>query len=150
MSFHWFYSTPKAIEEIHRVLRPEAMLGLIWYMPDPSISWIKNIGKILAPKFKAMNQVHIYDECVVVPLRDHAGFTNEGFNFTDFTCAQEFDLQGILESYKGASVISAAGKDEKEFILGMIEQEMRTNPDVKNEQKYTFKYNMIIHWFQKV
>ena len=126
------------------------MLGLIWYMPDRSVSWIRNIEKGLDPRFKAMNQTYSYEERVVMPLRDHAGFTNEGFNLTDFTYAQEFDLPGILERYKTVSVVSSAEKDEKELILGMIEEEMKTNPDVKNKQKYTFKYNMMMHWFQKV
>ncbi|XP_028415879.1 uncharacterized methyltransferase C25B8.09-like isoform X1 [Dendronephthya gigantea] len=150
MSFHWFYSNQKAIEEIHRILKPKAVLGLIWYMPDRSVSWIRNIEKALDPRFKAANQVYSYEEKVVIPLRDHAGFTNEGFNLTDFTYAQEFNLQGLLERYKSVSVVSSAKMDEKELILGMIEKEMKINPDVKNKQEYTFKYKMMIHWFEKV
>lgn len=150
-SFHWFYKDQKAIEEIHRVLKPKAMLGLIWYLPDRSVSWIKNIEEMLDPKYEALKfGINTYDEKALIPLRDHGGFVNEGADVTSYTYSQEFSLTDVIDRYKGKSVVAAAQEAEKESMLRYIEEEMKTNPETKNKEKYIFKFLKKLHWFQKI
>ena len=66
-SFHWFYKDQKPLDEIHRVLKPLGMLGLLWYVPDRSVSWIRNIEGMLDPKFEAIADINVYDEKVFTP-----------------------------------------------------------------------------------
>jgi SAM-dependent methyltransferase len=47
-AFHWFASR-EALEEIHRVLRPGAKLGLIWNVRDEAIDWVAAISRIIEP-----------------------------------------------------------------------------------------------------
>ena len=47
-AFHWF-ATEAALGEIHRVLRPGGMLGLIWNVRDQTVDWVRKITKIIAP-----------------------------------------------------------------------------------------------------
>ncbi|CAB3987170.1 SAM-dependent methyltransferase [Paramuricea clavata] len=150
-SFHWFCKDQKAIEEIHRVLKPKAMLGLIWYVPDRSVSWIKNIEEMLDPKYKVPKfGISNYGETVLIPLQDHGGFVNEGSDVTSYTYRLELNLTDVIEMYKGKSIIAAAQGAEKELMLQAIEQEMKTNPETKNEEKYIFKFVKKLHWFQKI
>ena len=47
-SFHWF-STTAAIEEIHRVLKPGGVLGLIWNVRDEQTDWVASLTGIMDP-----------------------------------------------------------------------------------------------------
>jgi SAM-dependent methyltransferase len=47
-AFHWF-ATGKALEEIHRVLRPGGRFGLVWNMRDESVDWVRTLTGIMAP-----------------------------------------------------------------------------------------------------
>ena len=149
-SFHWFYKDQKALDEIHRVLKPLGMLGLLWYVPDRSVSWIRNIEGMLDPKFEAIADINVYDEKVFTPLREHGGFGNEGSDLDNYPSSQEFSLTDVIDRYRGKSVVAMAQEAEKEFMLKAIEEEMKTNPDTKDKQKYIFKFVSRFHWFQKL
>jgi SAM-dependent methyltransferase len=45
-AFHWF-DTPAAAAEIHRVLRPDGGLGIIWNAWDESIGWVARVQAIV-------------------------------------------------------------------------------------------------------
>jgi SAM-dependent methyltransferase len=47
-SFHWF-ATRAALTEIHRVLRPGGILGLIWNVRDESVDWVAKLTAVIAP-----------------------------------------------------------------------------------------------------
>ena len=150
-SFHWFYKDQRALDEIHRVLKPHGMLGLLWYVPDRSVSWIENIEGMLDPMFEAFTGINIYDDKVIVPLREHGGFGNEGSNRDDYSypSSQEFSLTGVIDMYRTKSVVASAQGAEKEGFLKAIEQEMKTNPDTKDKEKHIFKFISKMCWCQK-
>ena len=47
-AFHWF-STRAALAEIHRVLKPDGRLGLVWNVRDESVDWVAAITEIITP-----------------------------------------------------------------------------------------------------
>jgi len=47
-AFHWF-STEAALAEIHRVLKPDGRLGLVWNVRDESVDWVAAITDIITP-----------------------------------------------------------------------------------------------------
>ena len=147
--FHWFGMDQKALDEMHRILKPKGTLGIIWNLPDRSVSWIKTFEEWLDPKFEDIKIPRPADQIMFVPLRNHGGFSNENMDETTFKYCMELDLEGMIERYKGNSVVSVAPEEEKEGILSAIRQEMKTNPDTKDKSKYTYQFAIKMHWFQK-
>ena len=47
-AFHWF-ATTEAIAEIHRVLKPGGVLGLVWNVRDETVGWVQALTRIMAP-----------------------------------------------------------------------------------------------------
>ena len=127
------------------------MFGILWNVPDRSVSWIKNIEEMIDPKFEAVAGFTVYDEKVFYrPLQEHGGFGNKGSDLDNYPSSQEFSLTDVIDRYKGISIIAIAQGAEKELMLKAIEQEMKTNPDTKDKEKYIFKYVSKIFWFQKM
>ena len=56
-SFHWF-DGPRALAEIHRVLRPGARLALLWNQRDDATAWVARLSAIVnrregdAPRYR--------------------------------------------------------------------------------------------------
>jgi len=47
-AFHWF-STPEALREIHRVLKPAVRFGLVWNVRDDNVPWVAALTRIMKP-----------------------------------------------------------------------------------------------------
>jgi SAM-dependent methyltransferase len=47
-AFHWF-ANKESLAEIHRVLKPGGILGLIWNVRDESVGWVAALTRIMAP-----------------------------------------------------------------------------------------------------
>ena len=47
-AFHWF-ANEAALQEIHRVLRPGACLGLVWNVRDESVDWVARLTALITP-----------------------------------------------------------------------------------------------------
>ena len=148
-SFHWFGMNQKALDEIHRVLKPQAKLGIIWNLANRSVSWINSMRKILDPEFEKIGLPHPATRSLG-PLRNHAGFANEGIDDTTYKLSMELDLDGIMEACKAYSVIACASGEERERLLQAIEQEIKTNPVTKDKQKYNYEHVAYVHWFEKI
>ena len=47
-AFHWFRGD-EALAEIHRVLRPEGGLALVWNLRDETVPWVAELTRIMEP-----------------------------------------------------------------------------------------------------
>ncbi len=48
-AFHWF-QPERALPELHRVLRPQGRLGLIWNRADTSVDWVARLSALSLPR----------------------------------------------------------------------------------------------------
>jgi hypothetical protein len=148
--FHWFGMDRDARVEVFRILKRGGMFGIIWNLPDRSVSWIKKIEELLDPKFEAIEIPRPAQPIMFEPMRHQRGFGKEGFDETTFKYSMDLDLNGIMQRYQGNSVVSAAPSEEKARILQAIEQEMKTNSDTKDKEIYTYSFYVKMHWFLRL
>lgn len=47
-SFHWFADL-ETLQEMHRLLKPNSPLGLVWNQRDISVDWVKALADFIAP-----------------------------------------------------------------------------------------------------
>ncbi len=47
-AFHWF-ANMDSLKEIHRVLKPQGHLGLVWNQRDTQVDWVNALAERLAP-----------------------------------------------------------------------------------------------------
>ena len=66
-SFHWF-ANPQALQEMHRVLKPQASLVLVWNQRDIAVDWVSSLAKLIeplehgTPRFHDMQWKQLLDE----------------------------------------------------------------------------------------
>lgn len=74
-SFHWF-ATSEALAEIHRVLKPGGLLGLIWNVRDESVDWVRSLTEIFAayegdaPRYRTMQWQQAFADAAFGPLSE--------------------------------------------------------------------------------
>ena len=123
------------------------MLGIIWNLPDRSVSWIKAIEEMLDVKFTENKVSRPEDSDIFQHIENHAGFGPEN---SECSYHHTMELDSVIERYKAVSVVAAAESHEKEAMLSRIEKEVTTNyPDVKDQGKYIYSFKIKIYWFQK-
>src|SRR5512138_1600672 len=77
-AFHWF-DGPRALAEIHRVLRPGARLVLLWNARDDSVPWVARFTAVVnrtegsAPRYRRGDWRRAFDAAPFGPL-DEAHF----------------------------------------------------------------------------
>jgi SAM-dependent methyltransferase len=111
-AFHWF-DGEKALDEIHRVLRPRGILGLIWNRRVEDDPVNRRISELLAP-YRGDTPTHRHDAwrsafkrtALFEPLEDRV-FPNE----------QVLDAQGVEGRIGSISFIAALGHDERSGVL---------------------------------
>ena len=111
-AFHWF-DGEKALDEIHRVLRPRGLLGLIWNRRVEDDPVNRRISELLAP-YRGDAPTHRHDAwrsafrrtALFEPLEERL-FANE----------QLLDAQGFEDRIGSISFIAALGHEERGRVL---------------------------------
>jgi SAM-dependent methyltransferase len=79
-AFHWF-ATREALAEMHRALKPQGVLGLIWNAHDNSVPWVKALSDVASvyegdvPRFRTGRWRDVFPADGFSELREEQ-FTN--------------------------------------------------------------------------
>ena len=140
-AFHWFAITT-VLTEIHRVLRPEGKLGLIWNVRDESIDWVAAITNIIAP----------YEGDTP---RMHTGlwrrpFTGELFTELSETCFSYRHIgsaeEVIVDRVLSISFIAALPDADKMTVTDKLHALIDSHPDLKGRDSIAFPYQTRAYW----
>ena len=110
-AFHWF-DGPRALEEFHRVLRPEGGLGLIWNRRDGSQPQHRAIDEIIGPYREGVpahathRWAQAFDASSRFALAEEAVFPFE----------QPVETDGFLDRVMSISFIAALDEPERRSV----------------------------------
>jgi SAM-dependent methyltransferase len=114
-AFHWF-DGPRALAEIHRVLRPGGLLALLWNRRDTSDELQRRITDLLEP-YRGAVPAHrdgawraaVEDSALFGPLREET-FANE----------QAVDAEGLADRVGSISFVAAMADEARAALLGEV------------------------------
>jgi ubiquinone/menaquinone biosynthesis C-methylase UbiE len=144
-AFHWFdgYS---ALKEIHRILKPNGKLGLIWNVRDESVDWVSELTRIVdahevgAPRYKTYEWKKAFDQTTgFTPLENRA-----------FKYLQKGTAETVVDRVQSISYISALSEKDRENVLQQVRVLLNGHPKTKGMEKLEIPYNTDVYWCTKI
>ncbi|CAF1220924.1 unnamed protein product [Rotaria sordida] len=141
-SFHWF-ANERALTEIHRVLKPNGLLILIWNKPDYSkYSCSQQILELIdsyqppeLPRYKLMKWKAVFENQNLFSCLQYKQFAN----------IQQITRETAMNRYLSTSFISVLPSEEKEKLIMKIRQIIDHTEDIP-EQELEASYNTDVYW----
>lgn len=134
-AFHWF-STQAALQEIHRVLKPEGRLGLVWNVRDESVAWVAAITAIITPYEGDTPRFHTG--------RWREAFTGELFSAPELSCFPYSHVgspqEVIMDRFLSVSFIAALPDADKAKVTAQLQDLIDTHPDLRGRDTVAFPY----------
>ena len=148
-SFHWF-ANPTALEEIHRVLVPNGSLGIIWAVPDFSVSWMTEIWQFLAPLFKKKSVFFPFQE----EWKNVFGVTprklfNDLEENLSFRLSMPSSFEKAYKFFASWSVITSSSESVKESFCELFNEVKKKYFIDRGIYLDQIPFNMFIYWCTK-
>lgn len=143
-AFHWF-DGPRALEQVHRVLKPRGRFGLLWNIRDESVDWVAELTEIIDP----------YERSAP---REKTGQWRQAFSATDrfgrlnqlaFPHEQRLDADGLVERFASVSFLAVLPDRERGEVLGRIRELALTHPDLAGLEEFSLPYVTELYWCGK-
>lgn len=144
-SFHWFASS-EALSEIHRVLKPDGKLGLIWNLRDERIAWVAALSEIVRPYQGNTPRFHEGHWRRVFPARGFGPLSETRFDHTHVGPPENVILQRILS----VSFIAALPGSEQEKIADAVRKVISNCQSLAGKNEVAFPYTTITLHCSKV
>ncbi|MGB3126821.1 MAG: class I SAM-dependent methyltransferase [Pseudomonas sp.] len=144
-AFHWF-STHAALAEIHRVLKPQGRLGLVWNVRDESVDWVAAITAIITPYEGDTPRFHTG--------RWREAFSGEYFSAPQVTCFSYQHVgspqEVIMDRFLSVSFIAALPAAEKVTVTAQLQALIDTHPALKGRETVAFPYQTQAYLCQRL
>lgn len=143
-AFHWF-DGPRALEQVHRVLKPKGRFGLLWNIRNESVDWVARLTEIIEP----------YESSAP---REKTGQWRQAFSATDrfgrlnqlaFPHEQRLDADGLVERFAAVSFLAVLPDREHGEVLGRIRELALTHPDLAGSEEFSLPYVTELYWCGK-
>lgn len=139
-AFHWF-DGDRALPEIHRVLRPDGRLGLIWNERDESSAWARRITEILdrlagdGPRYRTMAWRTAFERTdLFEPLRYRATHHEH-----------EVTRQGFLDRVMSVSYVASASEAERAGVAREVAEIMDTDAELAARETIAVPYRTDVY-----
>lgn len=141
-AFHWFDGVA-ALREIHRILRPEGRLALLWNLRDDSAEWSARLSELIGP--------HRPGE---VPDQ-RSGEWKEAFRQSDlfgpleerwFSYQEERTPDDVVDHVASMSVVAALPAGEQEELLTTVRHLLAEHPETTGRERILVPYETVVYW----
>jgi len=134
-SFHWF-ARREALAEIHRVLKPGGVLGLIWNVRDESVPWVAALSEIMRPYEGDTPRHHRQEWRALFPAEGFGPLRERRFPH-GHTGSPE---QVIVDRVLSVSFIAALSPEEQACVASQIRELVEKTPELADKSDVTFPY----------
>jgi SAM-dependent methyltransferase len=144
-AFHWF-DGPRALAEMRRILVPGGGLGLVWNARDRSAAWVAELSAIVDAYGNAIRR-HETEE-----WRDaFDGDTGFGpLQMTAYPNPQEVDEDQVVDRVASTSFIAILPEDERAKVLDRVRELVRSHPDTRGRERFSFPHEARVYTAQKI
>jgi SAM-dependent methyltransferase len=144
-SFHWF-DGDRALPEIHRVLRPDRLLGMIWNERDEASDWSERLTAILdrlagedAPRYRTARWRDALDRTELFgPLHHRVAYH-----------VHHVTPEAFLDRVLSVSFVAAAPEDERERVRGEVDELLASDPELRGRAEIVMPYRTDVFWTQR-
>jgi SAM-dependent methyltransferase len=140
-AFHWF-ATRATLAEIHRVLTPGGLLGLIWNVRDESIDWVAAITGIITPYEGDAPRFHTGVWRRVFTGELFSELEETRFDYQHVGSAQEV----IIDRFLSVSFIAALPAAEKARVEDQLKALIATHPQLRDRTLIALPYQTRAYW----
>lgn len=142
-AFHWF-DAPRALAEVHRVLRPGGHLFLVWNTRDRDHDWVRAFGDLLVDGPDAERPYDSYYEV------DYAAVVAEAGGFTPAELwahrwEQACDPDLLVARAESVSVVGTLPPADRRTVLDRVRRLADTHPDLAGRARFGFPYTTRVY-----
>lgn len=147
-SFHWF-ANEASLREIHRVLKPGGVLGLLWNVRDESVPWVAELTEILefysgdAPRYWTQGWRRVFETKVA---RGFSPFQERRFPHVHVGPVR----QVIVDRTLSVSFIAALPHRDQEQVTAQVHALIARTSELASNGEVSFPYETAIFWCDKL
>lgn len=142
-SFHWF-AHHRALQELHRVLKPNGVLVLLWNDTDTSTKeWAQNITKYVdalkpdnAPRYKTMEWKEAFE---------NQTFFSE-LHYQRFSHTQRITREMAINRILSTSFVAALSEAEQAKLVDDVKQMLADVDELRNAQEVDVVHQTNVYW----
>lgn len=137
-SFHWFATRP-ALAEIHRVLKPGGVLGLVWNVRDESVPWVAALTAIMRPYEGDTPRYTSLEWRRVFPADGFGDLREQRFPSGHIGSPEHVIVDRVLS----VSFVAALPAAERTWVAARVRDVIATSPDLAGRTEVTFPYETV-------
>lgn len=143
-AFHWFRGD-EALAEIHRVLRPDGGLGLLWNLRDESVGWVAELTAIMAPHRGSAPRA------APAAWREAFGRTARfgPLRHASFPHAHRLTPAAVAERVASVSFVAALPEPERERVLERVHALLAADPETRGRAEVELPYRTDVYWCER-
>jgi SAM-dependent methyltransferase len=141
-AFHWFAGA-LALPEIHRVLRPGGVLGLIWNIRDEASDWSERLTEIFDrftgegdPRYHTMRWRETFE------ASDRFGPLHHQVAYHVHQVTPDEFLDRVLS----VSYVASASETDRERVVAEVADLLETDPELRGRDRIVMPYRTDVYW----
>lgn len=144
MAFHWF-DGDRALAEIHRVLRPQGGIGLVWNNPDRNVQWVADVwGLVDEHRNEAPSNRDLSWQAAFARANRFSPLMHRRFAHGEWFC-----LDDLLTRVASISFIAELPSAQREAFLKRVRDVAVDHPDLRGRERFVMPYVTDVYWCSK-
>lgn len=143
-AFHWF-DGDRALPEIHRVLRADGRLGMIWNARDEASDWSETLTAIFdrlagdGPRYRDMRWREAFERTELFgPLHHQVAYH-----------VHEVTREAFLDRVLSVSYVASAPEDERERVVAEVNELLDTDDELAGREVILMPYRSDVFWCER-